>query len=97
MNVTFKNGKVAYNCTEPTEQKVYRAGIATGWILVFSIEANLTSTDIDAILTEEAISEMVFASETASYTLRDYSKVSSCIVKYKENSTVVELQFTKGV
>lgn len=97
MNVKFKNSEATYECTEPTEQKVYRAGVATGWILVFGVRENLTSADVDVLLADDGISEMVFTSGENSYILSGYDKVSSCVVRYREDSTSVELQFTKGV
>ncbi len=104
MKVKFKDGTVK-NCTAPTEQKVFRAGGAAGWILMFAIIADMTSSEVDSLINAENISDLVFIAEdengfeTNVFSISDYDKISSAIIRYADDKakTRVEIQLTKGV
>ena len=104
MKVKFKDGTMI-DCSTPTEQKVFRAGEAAGWVLSFALIGNMTSTEVDKTISNENIVDLMFEFESEgengtanTILLSGYNRVSSAIIKYddKENSRV-ELVFTKGV
>ena len=98
MQVKFKGKNTSYQTTTPIEQKLYRGGVSTGWLLVLSLTGELNSTELDELLTTESISEITFISDKNETTvLTGYNSVSSCVIKYADEKTVAELQFTKGV
>ena len=104
MKVKFSNG-VVKDCTSPTEQKVYKAGASSGWLLILRLIGGITSSDLDALLTEDNIKSLDFLSEKEDgeiktlFTLSDYSKVTSAIIRHDENTSdaYAEIQLTKGV
>lgn len=96
MKVQFKNGASAYDCSEPIEQKIYRAGVEAGWTIVFQFNADVTSSEIDSIITPDNISEITFTNDTgAASIVRGYNAISSCTIRHKDTATAVEVQFTK--
>ena len=104
MKVKFVNG-VVKDCTSPTEQKVYKSGASSGWLLILRLIGGVTSSDLDALLTEDNIKSLDFLSEKEDgeiktlFTLSDYSKVTSAIIRHDENTSdaYAEIQLTKGV
>ena len=102
MKVTFKDGTIK-DCSAPTEQKVFKAGDAAGWILSFALLGNITSAEVDNIIANENISHLTFISEDetgveTTIDLLGYNKVSSAIIRYNEQETTrVEIHLTKGV
>lgn len=100
MRVCFKNGQKTYECTEPVEQKLYKAGsqgVAAGWVIGFSFYGDVDSEEADNLLTPEGITELTFTGEdgTSAFTVNGYSKLTSCIIRHKEAVTVTEVQLTK--
>ena len=99
MNVKFKNDTRTFECTEPLEQKLFKAGTAAGWLVTFSIYGDINSTELDGLITSEGISELTFTANnsgsTMEFILEGYSKVTSCVIRHKENMSVSELQLTK--
>ena len=96
MKVQFKNGAQMYDCSEPIEQKIYRAGVEAGWTIVFQFNADVTSSEVDSIITPDNISEITFTHDTgATNTIRGYNAISSCTIRHKATATAVEVQFTK--
>ena len=104
MKVKFVNG-VVKDCASPTEQKVYKAGASSGWLLTLRLIGGITSSDLDDILTEDNIKSLDFLLENEDgedktlFTLADYSKVTSAVIRHDENTsdTYAEIQLTKGV
>lgn len=103
MILKFKNGKI-YRCSAPTEQKIFKSGESTGWILNFGLLGDITSHDVDELITGDNISELTFISENeegveTSILLSDYEKVSSAVIRYADEpeKTRVEIHLTKGV
>lgn len=98
MKAVFKNGE-AKTCTSPIEQKVFRSQTAAGWLLLLTLTAEMTSAQLDDFLTPENISDIAFAQDdgTSLFSIAGYSKVSSAIIRYSENTTDtrVELQLMK--
>lgn len=103
MKVKFANG-VVKECTAPTEQKAYRAGVGIGWILMLNLIGGITSAELDVLLDVNNISALEFITETENgeektiFTLDGYEKVTSSTIRHAENSneTRVEIQLTKG-
>lgn len=98
MQVKFKDDTIK-KCSNPTEQKIFRNGAATGWLCAFQISENMNSTDVDAILTDENISELTFCKENNEelFTICGYTKVTSAVIRHAENDGIVEIQLTKGI
>ena len=100
MKVEFKDETVK-SCTAPTEQKVFRGDNGAGWILLLTLTGEITSGELDELLTAENISELTFMTDAGvEITEADgYSKVSSCTIRHAENpqDTRCEIQMTKGV
>ena len=105
MKVKFANG-VVKGCNAPTEQKIFRtASGENGWILQLRLIGEITSTELDEILTNENIKSLEFLSETESgedktiFTLDGYEKITSSTIRHAEDttSTSVDIQLTKGI
>lgn len=102
MKVTFKDGTIK-DCSTPTEQKVFRGGEASGWILSFALLGNMTSAEVDNLIADENISHLTFSSKNeddveTTIELLGYDKVSSAVIRYNEQETTrVEIHLTKGV
>lgn len=98
MRVRFKGASNSFECSEPVEQKVFRAGVAAGWAAMFHFYGDIDSSEADEMLTPDAISELTFTNEDAqatSFAINGYSKVTSCTIKHRAGLTVTELQLTK--
>lgn len=96
MQVKFKENTKTFQAAALSEQKLYQGGKPVGWLLALSISEGLSSTELDALLTAESMSEISVISggeETARLT--GYTSVSSCVVRYTDEKTVTELQLTK--
>ncbi len=99
MNVTFKDGK-SKACTSPIEQKLFRNGAPAGWICSFKLSEVVTSSEIDATLTDDNISKMTFSDDNGSelFVIDGYTKVSSAVIRYStDNGSITEIQLSKGV
>ena len=96
MKVRFKNTDTALTCTDPVEQKLFRSGVPYGWAIMFHIEADVTSSDVDKLITPENIEELEFTNDEAVIgVVTGYSAIANCVIRHKADKTVVELQFTK--
>ena len=108
MKVKFSNG-VVKDCTSPTEQKIFRPidGITTavGWLLILRITGEVTSKELDNLLTTENIKTLEFLSENGNgeeislFTLEGYEKITSSTIRHAEdtNDTSAEIQLTRGI
>ena len=100
MKVKFKDETVK-SCTAPTEQKLFRGDNTAGWALMFSLMGEITSSELDELLTGENVSELTFLKDTgAEITTADgYDRISSCTIRHAEDpqDTRAEIQLTKGV
>lgn len=104
MKVKFANG-VVKECAAPTEQKAFKAGIGVGWVLLLRLIGEITSTELDVLLTEDNISSLEFMTTTESgedktiFTLEGYNKVTSSTIRYAEGEEDIasEIQLTKGM
>jgi hypothetical protein len=106
MKIKFKNIDTEYAVKGTlTEQKV-RTAEATGWMLITTIEGDFNSDNFDTIVTPDNICEIAVitplndaeSTETTktSY-VRGYDKISSCVIRHKDTSSVLEIQLTKGL
>ena len=105
MKIKFANG-VTKTCVSPTEQKVFKnnSGVE-GWILNLRLIGEITSTELDELITPENISPLEFLTVTENgedksiFTLEGYSKISHSAIHHSEDTTTtaVEIQFTKGL
>lgn len=99
MKVKFNvENPTEYQCSEPVEQKIFRNGTPAGWILLFNIFGQVSGTELETLLTPEAIGELTFIhSDDTEETITGYNVVSACRIRHGDTETVTELQFTKGV
>lgn len=95
MTVTFKDGATSYDCSEPVEQKIFRSGMPAGWAIMFQIFANLSSSEVDEIITPESISDMTFTSNSETFEVTGYENITACTIRHSDTSTRIEVQFTK--
>ena len=114
MRVKFANGTVKH-CTAPTEQKVFRnnggENAGAGWVLLIKLTGEVTSSEIDELMTADNIKKLDFfpeaepetesgdGGETPMFTLAGYSKVTSSSIRYAEEKSAVtaEIQMSKGL
>ena len=103
MNVKFKDGTIT-ECSSLTEQKLFKAGESAGWILNLALLGDITSDDVDKLLTSDNVSELTFISKDeneteTTFALSNYNRVSSAVIRYLEpqNKSRVDIQLTKGV
>ena len=105
MKVKFANG-VVKDCTAPVEQKVFKAAMGgVGWMLLLRLTGAITSTELDAILTEDNVKSLKFSTvadngeDAFLFTLDGYEKITSSIIRHSEDTTAThtEIQLTKGV
>ncbi len=98
MKVVFKNGETK-SCMPPIEQKVFKAGAVAGWLIALAFTAEMTSDQIDNLVTADNISNLVFTSDdgTELFSITGYEKVTSSVIRHSEPSsdTRVELQIMK--
>lgn len=101
MTVQFNDGTVV-PCTDPTEQKVFRAGEAAGWILSFTLSTDMTSDELDELITVENVSVLVFSDKSENekiLTLSGYDKIASAVIKHSEeiSKAKIDIRLIKGV
>lgn len=108
MKVKFANG-VVKECTAPTEQKVFKTvgttNVGVGWVLVLRLTGNMTSTELDAVLTEDNVSTLEFltadesGAEKKLFSLEGYNKITASTIRHSEDSAAAytEIQMSKGV
>ncbi len=107
MKVKFVNGTIK-KCAAPMEQKLFKSAegntIGVGWMLNLRLIGEITSDELDDILTDENISRLEFITdgeegEISLFTLNDYEKVSASTIRYSEDATATfaEIQMSKGV
>ena len=105
MKVKFANG-VVRECNAPTEQKVFKtASGEQGWILQLRLIGEITSNDVDAMLTTDNIGHLEFLTveengdEKKLFELDGYNKITSSTIRHSEdtNATSVDIQLTKGI
>ena len=101
MKVMFKGVADVFDCNEPVEQKLFQAGFPAGWAVIFQLHGELSSSDIDRIVTPDSISELIFTEEDTkqqrSFTLTGYSAVRGCTIRHRAGAAVTELQLTKVI
>ena len=98
MRVRFKGASNSFECSEPIEQKVFRAGVAVGWAVMFQFYGDIDSSGADEMLTPDTVSGLTFTNDDepeTSFAINGYSKVASCTIKHRAGATVTELQLTK--
>lgn len=106
MKIKFKNVETEYGVKGTlTEQKV-RTSESSGWMLLATIEGDFSSDNFDEIITPTNICEITVItplndSESTETTktsyVRGYDKISSCVIRHKDTSSVLEIQLTKGL
>lgn len=106
MKIKFKNVETEYEVKGTlTEQKV-RTAEATGWMLITTIEGDFNSDNFDTIVIPENTCEITVITplndseateKTKTSYVRGYDKVSSCVIRHKDTSSVLEIQLTKGL
>ena len=103
MKIKFKNIENEYEVKGTlTEQKV-RTAESTGWMLIATIEGDFTSDNFDKIVNPENTCEITVITPsndgetTKTSYMRGYDKISSCVIRHKDTSSVLEIQLTKGL
>ena len=111
MKVKFANGTVK-SCAAPTEQKLFKTTdgvtLGAGWILILRLTGSITSTELDALLTNENVGALEFLSDGSDgddggaetlFTLNGYEKVTSSTIRHSENAenTYAEIQISRGI
>lgn len=105
MKIKFANG-VVKECASTTEQKVFKANSGVdGWILHLRLMGEITSGELDELITVENISHLEFLATTESgedklaFILDGYEKITSSTIRHAEDttSTTAEIQMTKGL
>ena len=106
MKIKFKNIENEYEVKGTlTEQKV-RTAESSGWMLIATIEGDFNSDNFDKIVVPENTCEIAVitplndseSTETTKTTyMRGYDKISSCVIRHKDTSSVLEIQLTKGL
>ena len=97
MVIKLKGNETELTTTSVIEQKLYKQGVATGWLLSLNLSGCFSAHDIDGMLSEEGISEITLIGENEENTMiSGYEKVTSCVVRYSENKATAEIQLIKG-
>ena len=98
MNITFKNSNTPYEVFNPIEKKAFK-GDVTGWLMSFVIKGDFASSnEVDALLSQDNISEFKLIDNDKERTVTGYEKVISAAIHYTENdSVIIEVQLSKGV
>ena len=98
MNITFKNSNTPYEVFNPIEKKAFKGDI-TGWLMSFVIKGDFASSnEVDALLSQDNISEFKLIDSDKERTVTGYEKVISAAIHYTDNDkVVVEVQLSKGV
>jgi hypothetical protein len=98
MFIRLKGNETEFTTTSIIEQKLYKQGASTGWLLSLNLSGGFTAQDIDGAFTEEGISEITLVGETKENTvISGYAKVTSCVVRYGAEKNTAEIQLVKGV
>lgn len=98
MFIKLKGNETEFTTNYVTEQKLYKQGEATGWLLSLNLVGDFTAQELDAAFTEEGISEITLVGEREEGTvISGYEKVTSCVVRYEKDNTNAEVSLTKGV
>ena len=98
MVIRLKDNKTEFTTTSVIEQKIYRQGAESGWMLSLNINGDFKAQDLDSVLSEENISEITLVGEKEENTvISGYEKVTSCVVRYSEDKATAEIQLIKGV
>lgn len=96
MFVKFKNSEEKFNANTPIEQKLFKGGVAHGWLLSLTFFGKIGSVQADELLSGESISEIVISTEDGGQTvLSGYDKINSCIIKHGDEKNTVEIQLSK--
>lgn len=98
MKIRFNDGKEKQVITNPIEQKLFRSGAATGWILNASI-ASVTAEEADELLTVDNIGNIMLLNDAGDEMCKvlGYEKVSALTIRHNDVQSVAEIQFSKGV
>lgn len=108
MKIKFANGAVK-ECAAPTEQKIFKTvggeAVSTGWVLLLKLTGNITSAELDGLLTAENVASLEFSAETESgeeealFGLDGYSRLTSSTIRHAEDAAAAyaEIQLSKGV
>ena len=108
MKIKFCNG-VTKVCSAPIEQKVFQQNNGTksaiGWLLTLRVFGEITSSELDNLLSEENIKTLEFLTqkenedEKTIFTLVDYKNVTSSVIQHSDSTTetYAEIQLFKGV
>lgn len=98
MFIKLKGNETEFTTTSIIEQKLYKQGVASGWLLSLNISGDFNAEDIDSQLTEESISAITVVGDAPeNNVISGYGKVTSCVVRYGADKNTAEIQLVKGV
>lgn len=96
MVVKFKNG-TELGCSNPVEQKIFKSGKAAGWLCALTLSGDISSADVDAVLTPDNISHLTFSIDDEElFSIAGYSKVTSVVLRHTGSTVSVEAQIIRG-
>lgn len=96
MKLQLKNGATV-GCSNPIEQKIFKNGCAAGWICSLSITDRMTSVELDELCSEDNMAELNFLTDDGEVfaTLKDYSRLTSAIIRHSDLKDSIDIQLTK--
>lgn len=98
MKIRFKDGTEKNLTANPVEQKLFRNGTASGWVLNMAL-ADVVGEETDSLLSDENISEFALLTEddVERVKIRGYQKVSAITIRHSDTQNIAEIQLSKGV
>ncbi len=97
MKLRFNDGTEKAIMTNPIEQKLFRNGEPTVWILNLAI-SGLTAEESNDVLKDDNIGKMSLISEEGEViaNLTGYSRIAVLTIRHTETQNIAEIQFSKG-
>lgn len=96
MKLKFKNNNSEYEVKNIIEQKAFK-GDTSGWLISFMLTCDMDAETIDALFSEEGISELTVIKEGGANVITGYNKVVTLSIHYLTDGMLVEAQLSKGL
>ena len=96
MFIKFNGVEKNYEATSVIEQKIYKQGDVSGWLLSLQLNGDFTAEEFDNTLSKESIKSITLGSENGvKIPFSGYNRVTSCVVRYLEDKNTAEIQLLK--
>ncbi len=97
MLLKFKDGTVK-KCSNPVEHRFMRNGEPAGWICTVRILENMSTSEIEQILSNDNISQLTFCNMLSDelFVLSGYQKVISTTIRHPGAYSEIEVQFQRN-